>query len=127
MMKTLFMKKTIIILFLTIISFSCGRFNQDLKTGPFVLVIHGGAGGSWNLSDEEREEYMAVLSHVLEAGDGILRSGGTSLDAVETAVRMMEDSPLFNAGKGAVFTEAGKNELDASIMDGSTHEAGAVK
>ncbi len=94
----------------------------------YAIVIHGGAG---NISPEyittdEAAAISAKLSQVLEKGISILDSGGTSLDAIEAVIRIMEDSPLFNAGKGAVFTHEGKNELGASIMDGKTLNAGAV-
>ncbi|MBW3563529.1 MAG: isoaspartyl peptidase/L-asparaginase [Acidobacteria bacterium] len=95
---------------------------------PIAIVIHGGAGTITreNMTPELEKEYREILSEVLDAGYAILRDGGSSLDAVETAIRIMEDSPLFNAGKGAVFTADGRNELDASIMDGSNLDAGAV-
>ena len=94
----------------------------------WVLVIHGGAGGTagQKMPEEMQLQYTTEMTEVLKAGAAILSGGGTSLDAVETCIRMMEDSPLFNAGKGAVFTEEGKNEMDASIMDGETLKAGAV-
>jgi len=94
----------------------------------YALVIHGGAGNITpsNLPSEKAAQYELKLTEVLRHGDSILKTGGTSLDAVEACVRMMEDSPLFNAGKGAVFTAEGKNELDAAIMDGKTGMAGAV-
>jgi len=94
----------------------------------YTLVIHGGAGNITpaNLPAEIAEQFEAKLNEVLMHGDSILKSGGTSLDAVESCVRMMEDCPLFNAGKGAVFSAEGKNELDAAIMDGKTGLAGAV-
>lgn len=94
----------------------------------YALVIHGGAGNITpaNLPAEKAAQYEAKLTEVLRHGDSILKAGGNSLDAVEACVRMMEDSPLFNAGKGAVFTAEGKNELDAAIMDGKTGMAGAV-
>ncbi len=93
-----------------------------------MFVIHGGAGAieRSKMSPELEKEYRAKLTEVMEAGYGVLKNHGSGLDAVETAIRMMEDSPLFNAGKGAVFTSAGTNELDASIMDGRTLAAGAV-
>jgi beta-aspartyl-peptidase (threonine type) len=93
-----------------------------------VLVIHGGAGTiSRDLMTPEKEKaYRAGLADALAAGYKILNSGGTSMDAVEAAICVMEDNPLFNAGRGAVFTSTGHNELDASIMDGKTHKAGAV-
>ena len=94
----------------------------------FGLAIHGGAGTITreNMSAEKDAAYRAELTAALKTGYAILDNGGSSLDAVEATIRVMEDSPLFNAGKGAVFTGAGTNELDASIMDGSTHKAGAV-
>jgi beta-aspartyl-peptidase (threonine type) len=92
------------------------------------IVIHGGAGviRRETLSPGKEAEYRAKLTEALQAGHAVLARGGTSLDAVGAAVRILEDSPLFNAGKGAVFTHDGKNELDASIMDGQTRKAGAV-
>jgi beta-aspartyl-peptidase (threonine type) len=96
--------------------------------GKIMLVIHGGAGTitRQNMSAEREREYRAALTQALTIGHGILARGGSSLDAVEATIRFMEDSPLFNAGKGAVFTHEGKNELDASIMDGKTRRAGSV-
>lgn len=70
--------------------------------------------------------YTAVLDQALQTGYTILKNGGTSLDAVTATIQVMEESPLFNAGKGAVFTHEGKNELDASIMEGKTLKAGAI-
>ena len=92
------------------------------------IVIHGGAGviKRESLTPEREAAVRAVLTESLQAGHAILAKGGTSLDAVTAAVRVMEDSPLFNAGKGAVFTHDGKNELDAAIMNGRTREAGSV-
>lgn len=94
----------------------------------YVLVIHGGAGNITreNLPDSMAAEYYRELQVALVIGHKILDTGGTALDAVEAVVRYLEDCPLFNAGKGAVFTAEGKNELDASIMDGATGMAGAV-
>jgi len=95
---------------------------------PIALVIHGGAGRiDRSQFDESRErDYRQALERALDAGHAILKGGGSSLDAVEAAIVSLEDSPMFNAGKGAVFTSEGKNELDASIMDGRNVEAGAV-
>jgi beta-aspartyl-peptidase (threonine type) len=95
---------------------------------PWVLVIHGGAGGPppGSMPPEKEKAYKEQLSRALQAGAAILRNGGSSLDAVETAIRFMEDSPYFNAGKGAVLTKEGVAEMDASIMDGKTLMAGAV-
>src|SRR5437016_1599438 len=94
----------------------------------FAIAIHGGAGTllKQNMTPEKDSAYRKNLSEALEAGYNILKNGGTALDAVEAAVRVMEDSPLFNAGKGSVFTADGKNEMDAAIMDGKTLKAGAV-
>jgi L-asparaginase / beta-aspartyl-peptidase len=93
-----------------------------------VLVIHGGAGTILraNLTEELEAEIRRALHEALEAGYAILQAGGSSLDAVEAAVKLMEDSPHFNAGRGSVFTAEGRNELDAAIMDGRTGQAGAV-
>lgn len=92
------------------------------------LAVHGGAGvlDRGDLTPEKDVAYRAGLTAALEAGSKVLKAGGSSLDAVEAAVRTLEDNPLFNAGKGAVFTAEGRNELDASIMDGKTLKAGAV-
>lgn len=92
------------------------------------FAIHGGAGTilKSQMTAEREREYRAKLTEALQAGYSILKKGGAGLDAVEASIRLMEDSPLFNAGKGAVFTSAGTNELDASIMDGKTLKAGAV-
>ncbi|MFQ6612255.1 MAG: isoaspartyl peptidase/L-asparaginase family protein [Fidelibacterota bacterium] len=94
----------------------------------FIMVIHGGAGTITrnNLTPETEAAYREKLAEVLLNGYKILSQGGTALDAVETSINIMEDSPLFNAGKGAVFNSVGENEMDASIMDGATLKAGAV-
>jgi beta-aspartyl-peptidase (threonine type) len=92
------------------------------------LVIHGGAGiiERANLTPELEAQYRASLDGAVRAGGDLLARGGTSLDAVELVIQRLEDDPLFNAGRGAVFTAEGRNELDASIMDGRTRAAGAV-
>lgn len=92
------------------------------------FVIHGGAGviRQGSLSPEREKEYRDKLEEAVLAGYKALQAGRSSLDAVEIAIKILEDSPLFNAGKGAVFTNDGKNELDASIMDGQSLAAGAV-
>jgi len=97
-------------------------------TSKVVMVIHGGAGTirRENMTPEKEAAIRGKLAEALQAGYGILSAGGSAVDAVEAAVNVMEDSPLFNAGKGAVFTGQGKNEMDASIMDGATMNAGAV-
>ena len=100
-------------------------FSQSNKYG---LAIHGGAGMilKSNMTPEKETEYIQKLNDALQTGYKILENGGSSLDAVVAVINIMEDSPLFNAGKGAVLTEKGVAELDASIMDGKTLKAGAV-
>ncbi|KAJ3144590.1 hypothetical protein HDU89_008151 [Geranomyces variabilis] len=98
------------------------------STAKFALVIHGGAGviDPEAMPPQTREKYAAALKEALAAGYDVLTEGGSSMDAVEAAVRAMEDCPLFNAGKGAVFSRDGKNVCEASIMDGRTAQAGAA-
>ena len=95
---------------------------------PFGFVIHGGAGTieRSRMTPEREKAYRDKLTEALRAGYDVLNRGGACLDAVVAAITLLEDSPLFNAGKGAVFTNAGTNELDSSIMDGRTLKAGAV-
>jgi L-asparaginase / beta-aspartyl-peptidase len=97
-------------------------------TSNAVIAIHGGAGtiSLASMTAEVEARYHAELRAVLEAAQRVLAGGGSALDAVTEAVRLLEDCPLFNAGRGAVFTSEGRHELDASIMDGRTLEAGAV-
>lgn len=111
--------------FLCLILCSAVVFSQQ---APITMVIHGGVGTieRANMTPERDKEYRAKLSEALIAGHKVLNAGGSSLDAIEATLRILEDSPLFNAGKGAVFTAEGRNELDASIMDGRTRAAGAV-
>jgi len=92
------------------------------------IAIHGGAGviDRASMSDDAERAYRADLERALDAGYGVLENGGSSLDATIAAVRILEDSPYFNAGHGSVFSHAGINELDAAIMDGATRKAGAV-
>ncbi|SAL13727.1 peptidase T2, asparaginase 2 [Caballeronia arvi] len=98
-----------------------------MKATP-VIAIHGGAGTILRqaMNAEAEARYHAALTDILRAGERILADGGSALDAVTEAVRLLEDCPLFNAGHGAVFTAAGTHELDASVMDGATLEAGAI-
>ena len=93
-----------------------------------AIAIHGGAGPlpRSEMTPEAEARYRADLAVALDAGYDVLAQGGSSLDAVVAAVKVLEDSPLFNAGRGAVFTHDGINELDAAIMDGATLKAGAV-
>lgn len=113
--------------FIALCLISCSTNNKQ-KMQKFTLVIHGGAGTilKEHMTPEKETAYNEALKQALKAGYDVLKSGGTSLDAVEVAIIIMEDSPLFNAGKGSVFTNDGKNEMDASIMDGKTLNAGAV-
>jgi beta-aspartyl-peptidase (threonine type) len=94
----------------------------------WAIVIHGGAGviTREKMTPEMDKEYRAALTGAINIGKKILVQGGTALEAVEKTINVMEDNPLFNAGKGAVFTHDGKNELDAAIMDGATLAAGSV-
>ena len=105
---------------------SQGRGEQEVSR--YTLVIHGGAGTITRaqMTQDREAAYTAALGEALQAGQQILAAGGTSLDAVVAAIRVREDQPLFNAGKGSVFTAEGAVELDASIMDGATRQAGAV-
>nr|AHZ45671.1 asparaginase [uncultured bacterium] len=98
------------------------------NTPEFALAIHGGAGviDRSLMTGDLQAAYRKALEDVLETGRRILADGGTSLDAVVAAVAAFEDDPLFNAGRGAAFTAEGTIELDASVMDGATLEAGAV-
>jgi L-asparaginase / beta-aspartyl-peptidase len=127
------MKNALLSLLVLAMFTSCSRENRKDTTGhrgptPFALVIHGGAGTitRTSMSPEKEQQYHQALKLALDTGYAILEHGGTSVDAVLAAVRTMEDSPLFNAGRGAVFTHDGTNELDASIMDGKNRMAGAV-
>jgi len=94
----------------------------------YALAIHGGAGTilKSTMTPEKELAYTTALRNALEAGESVLRKGGASLDAVEMAIRSLENNPLFNAGRGSVFTNNGKHEMDASIMNGSDLTAGAV-
>jgi beta-aspartyl-peptidase (threonine type) len=94
----------------------------------FGIAIHGGAGTlpRSEMSSEAERNYRAALRDAIDAGYALLQEGGSSLDAVARAVVLLEDNPLFNAGRGSVFTLDGRNELDASIMEGRTLRAGAV-
>ncbi len=127
------MKKFVPLFFsvMLVISTSC-KFTRTPRnekiTGKYVLVIHGGAGVIKKklMTPEKEKMYREKLLQVMDSGELILKNGGTALDAVTKCITMMENSPLFNAGKGSVFNERGENEMDASIMDGSNLKAGAV-
>lgn len=94
----------------------------------FAIAVHGGAGTITrsSMTAEKEQAYRLGLELAISAGEKVLKTGGSSLDAVEAAIRQLEDNPLFNAGKGAVFTHEGKHEMDASIMNGKDLMAGAV-
>jgi len=94
----------------------------------YAIAIHGGAGTilKSTMTPEKEHAYKSALQDAINAGESILKQGGSSFDAVELAINAMENNPLFNAGKGAVFTNKGKNEMDASIMNGKNLMAGAV-
>lgn len=133
--------KKLLFLFSIILFVSCNDQPQKPETNDestsetqqdsvpnFGIVIHGGAGTilKENMSDSLEAAYKAKLEEAIKTGHEILANGGTALEAVQETINVMENSPLFNSGKGAVFTNEGKNELDASIMDGNTLNAGAV-
>ena len=128
------MKKIISIFILLIAFTACENEKKSIEENQltqekpeFMIVIHGGAGTilKKNITPEKESAYKATLEEAIRVGYEILKNGGTSLDAVTKTINVMEDSPLFNSGKGAVFTNAGTNEHDASIMDGKTLNAGA--
>ncbi|MBE9489363.1 MAG: isoaspartyl peptidase/L-asparaginase [Bacteroidetes bacterium] len=128
------MKKIISIFILLIAFTACENEKKSIEENQltqekpeFMIVIHGGAGTilKKNMTPEKEAAYKATLEEAIRVGYEILKNGGTSLDAVTKTINVMEDSPLFNSGKGAVFTNAGTNEHDASIMDGKTLNAGA--
>ncbi len=131
--------KTIVTLLILATMMSCnsgdatshksGEEKMDQAEAPaYAIVIHGGAGTilKKNMTPEKEKAYQDALNTALDIGEKILAEGGTSSEAVERTIHYMEDSPLFNSGKGAVFTHEGKNELDASFMEGKHMEAGAV-
>ncbi len=128
------MKKTAMLLLTTIALISCDVDSSKKETeimrkpNSFAIVIHGGAGGIKReyFTQEQQDAYTEKLQEALDAGYAVLEKGGVSLDAVQAAINVMEDSPLFNAGKGSVYNSEGNQEMDAAIMDGKTLNAGAV-
>ena len=104
------------------------NLQQTKKSNTFAIVIHGGAGGIKKeyFTNEQQEAYTNKLTEALDAGYAILEKGGIPLDAIQASINVMENSPLFNAGKGAVYNSEGNQEMDASIMDGKTLNSGAV-
>jgi beta-aspartyl-peptidase (threonine type) len=122
------MKKLISALALALMPAAALAEEASPPAPKWSLAIHGGAGtlDPKQMTPERRAEYEAALQKALDAGSKVLAEGGSAMDAIKAAIIPMEDSPLFNAGKGAVFTWEGTNELDASIMDGRDRSAGAV-
>ena len=122
------MKNLITLIALALMSTAAFAENIALPAPKWSLAIHGGAGtlDPKDMTPEKRAEYEAALQIALDAGAKVLNQGGSAMDAVKAAIIPLEDSPLFNAGKGAVYNEQGQHELDASIMDGSTLQCGAV-
>jgi beta-aspartyl-peptidase (threonine type) len=120
------MKSLLFLLFINVLFIPIGL--AQVHPDKITIVIHGGAGtiSRENMTIEQEKAYKLGLQTALELGYAVLQEGGSSIDAVKAAIVSMENNPLFNAGKGAVFTNDGKNELDASIMDGKTRKAGAV-
>ena len=129
------MKKFVYLIFAILVVSACKKESKEVPENnqnksdkvEFSIIIHGGAGNIKRdyLSDEKEAEYSQKLEEAILIGYKILKNGGTSLDAVQKTLNVLEDSPLFNAGKGAVLTYEGINEHDASIMDGKTLNAGA--
>lgn len=125
------MKNFLVIFLFLSVSFGCKSEKTipvDSVKNKFAIIIHGGAGTilKKNMTPEKEAAYKEKLSEAIKVGYQILKNGGTSLDAVEKTIHVLENSPLFNAGKGAVFTHAGTNEMDASIMTGHDLNAGAI-
>ncbi len=124
------MKFRTLLFIISLLFFSCKpKINKRTtqKSIPFAIVIHGGAGNITpnNFSKKHQKEYQLVLNKALDKGYEILNNGGKAVDAVQQTIAILENSPLFNAGKGAVFNSDGKNSFDASIMDGKSLDAGA--
>lgn len=127
------MKKFILLIAVVFLFLNCKKTENNDVTNTIVskpefsIIIHGGAGTilKKNMTPEKEIAYKTKLEEAIRVGYNILKNGGSSLDAVQKTINVMEDSSLFNAGKGAVFTNAGTNEHDASIMDGKTLNAGA--
>lgn len=128
-MRNLYLLLIVVIIFSGCAQQQKKENHSNVKEIPqWAIVMHGGAGfmRTADFTDEKEKAYRDKLSEALETGGAILEDGGSAVDAVEAAINILEDSPLFNAGKGAVFNADGMNEMDASIMDGSDLNAGAV-
>ncbi|MBX2844733.1 MAG: isoaspartyl peptidase/L-asparaginase [Saprospiraceae bacterium] len=126
------MKKSLYLLFVFftgILIQSCTNSTAQEQNRPdWAIIIHGGAGPFWNgnITEEKKANFFNSLDEALSVGQEILANGGESIDAVEAAIKLLEDDPQFNAGKGAVLTSIGTAELDASIMNGADLNSGAV-
>jgi beta-aspartyl-peptidase (threonine type) len=122
------MRAAILLGFWTLLAAAPAALAEDGDEPMIAIAIHGGAGviSRASMTPDNERAYRADLERALDAGYGVLENGGSSVDAIVAAVKILEDSPYFNAGKGAVFSHAGINELDAAIMDGATQKAGAV-
>lgn len=120
--------KTISLILLLFLCFHCGQSQEVSSPEKITLVIHGGAGTieRHSMTPEMEKSYRGKLEEALRVGYSVLDSGGTSIEAVIATIKILEDSPLFNAGKGAVYTNEETVELDAAIMDGKDRNAGAV-
>ena len=114
------------IILITLFSLMVGVIESNEEVSNFGIVIHGGAGSFSGLDEEAINSYETGINKALSAGYKILEQGGSSLDAVTTAIVILEDLPLFNAGKGSVYTEMETQEMDSSIMDGESGKGGAV-
>ena len=125
-MKNTFVAGLLACLFAPLLTMAPAHAQDDAP--KWSIAIHGGAGtlDPDSMTPERRAAYEAALQEALDAGAKVLADGGSAMDAVKAAIQPMEDNPLFNAGRGAVFTWEGRNELDASIMDGRDRSAGAV-
>ena len=123
------MKIKILLILFILSLFSCKKTKtvETPKSIPYAIVIHGGAGYiTSDMSIETQQKYKIALEKALNTGYDILDKGGNSIDAIQKTISILENSPLFNAGKGAVYDNQGKNRMDASIMDGKTLNTGAV-
>ena len=123
--------KHLILLSMLLVMIQCKPSDKEeviVEKPEYAIVIHGGAGTilKENMTPELEKQYTDKMNEALDKGEQILAAGGTAIEAVEQTIHIMEDSPLFNAGKGAVFTHAGRNELDASFMEGENMNAGAI-
>jgi beta-aspartyl-peptidase (threonine type) len=128
--RTTWLNLTLVTLFL-LVGMSCTKSEkssmQDQSRKEYAIAIHGGAGViSKDIPEERKQQYVDALNEALDIGEGVLKEGGSALDAVEQTINYLENNPLFNAGKGAVFTAEGKHELDAAIMDGTNLNAGTI-